>query len=76
MEIVLIATTKSNPINYDNDLVVDSGGSHHMMGDVEKLLEMEEYKGTQFVVTSNNSKLPTIHVGDLVIVLSFSRNQV
>ncbi|KAK3041270.1 hypothetical protein RJ639_001372 [Escallonia herrerae] len=57
----------SNRINYEKDWIVDSGCSNHMTGDVEKLQNLSDYKGSRVVVTANNSKLPIAHVGSAIV---------
>ena len=65
-ELAFTATT-ANQINYEDDWIVDSGCSNHMTGDMEKLQNLSEYKGSRVVVTANNSKLPIAHIGSTII---------
>ncbi|KAK3023347.1 hypothetical protein RJ639_042745, partial [Escallonia herrerae] len=66
----------SNRINYEKDWIVDSGCSNHMTGDVEKLQNFSDYKGSRVVVTANNSKLPIAHVGSAIVFPQSSDDEV
>ncbi|KAK2997760.1 hypothetical protein RJ639_024907 [Escallonia herrerae] len=66
----------SNRINYEKDWIVDSGCSNHMTGDVEKLQNLSDYKGSRVVVTANNSKLPIAHVGSAIVSPQSSDDEV
>ncbi|KAL8132396.1 hypothetical protein AgCh_008045 [Apium graveolens] len=63
----LALTVTTNQIDYENDWIVDSGYSNHMTGDVNKLKNLTEYKGSRVVLTTDNSKLPIAHIGDLTV---------
>ena len=63
-------------INYQEDLIVDSGCSNHMIGDKNKLQSMNEYKGDQVVVMANDSKMSITHIGNTLIAPRFSLHQV
>ena len=65
-EIDLITTT-SDRIDCENDWIIDSGGLNHMTGDKEKLQNLLEYKGSRVVVTTNKSKMPISHIGNIVV---------
>ncbi|XP_062079284.1 uncharacterized protein LOC133783653 [Humulus lupulus] len=71
-----LAVTVPRPIDYNNDWIIDSGRSNHMIGDKEKLQRMTEYKGGRVVVTTNNSRLPIAHIGKTKIVPRFNTNEV
>ena len=62
-EVALAVVPKEEKINYRSDWIIDSGCSNHMTGDVQKLEDLEKYKGNQVIVTANNSKLPIRYVG-------------
>ncbi|KAK3009190.1 hypothetical protein RJ639_013530 [Escallonia herrerae] len=66
----------SNRINYEKDWIVDSGCSNHMTGDVEKLQNLSDYKGSRVVVTAYNSKLPIAHVGSAIVSPQSSDDEV
>ncbi|KAL8132583.1 hypothetical protein AgCh_008166 [Apium graveolens] len=63
----LALTVTTNQIDYENDYIVDSGCSNHMIGDVNKLKTLTEYKGSRVIVTADNSKLLIAHIGDLTV---------
>lgn len=65
----------SKHINYENDWVIDSGCSNHMIGDKEKLQNVSLYKGNHVVVTADNSKLLIAHIGKTVVSLQCIANQ-
>jgi len=66
-EELAIKATTSKQVEYEKDWIVDSGCSNHMTGDKEKLQNLSEYKGSRVVVTTNNSKLPIAHIGNMVV---------
>ncbi|KAK2980732.1 hypothetical protein RJ640_011712 [Escallonia rubra] len=66
----------SNQINYEKDWIVDSGCSNHMTGDMEKLQNLSDYKGSRVVVTANNSKLPIAHVASAAVSPQSSDDEV
>ncbi|KAF2296638.1 hypothetical protein GH714_000798 [Hevea brasiliensis] len=72
-ELALTVTT-SEQIDYNNDWIIDSSYSNHMIGDKEKLQDLSEYKGSRVVVTANNSKLPIAHVHKTVVSPQYSAN--
>lgn len=59
-------------IDYVNNQIIDSGCSNHMIGDIKKLEDLEQYKESQVIVTTNNSKLPIIYICKTRIYPSFS----
>ncbi|XVE71066.1 hypothetical protein DITRI_Ditri10aG0120300 [Diplodiscus trichospermus] len=65
-ELVLMATIP-RPVDYNNDLIVDSGCSNYMTEDKEKLQNITEYKSGRVVLTTNNSRLPISHIGKTII---------
>ena len=65
-ELAFKATT-SKQVDYEKNWIVDSGCSTHMTGGKEKLKNLSEYKGSQVVVTANNSKLPIAHIDNTVV---------
>ena len=75
-ESALVAMAKPGAINYEQDWIVDSGCSHHMTGDMNKLYDMAKYNGNQVVVTANNSRLPITHVGESVIVPRYNPQKI
>ncbi|GMI95080.1 hypothetical protein HRI_003177300 [Hibiscus trionum] len=66
-EDLALTATMLDKIDYENDWIIDSGCSNHMIGDKEKLQNLSEYKGSRVVVTTNNSKLTIAHVGNIVV---------
>ncbi|KAH7843449.1 hypothetical protein Vadar_016775 [Vaccinium darrowii] len=75
-ETALAAVPNRGAINYNDDWIVDSGCSNHMIGDKKKLSNLSAYKGDRVVVTANNSKLPITHIGKTVINPRFSPSEV
>ncbi|KAH7863291.1 hypothetical protein Vadar_015792 [Vaccinium darrowii] len=75
-ETALAAVPNRGAINYNDDWIVDSGYSNHMTGDKKKLSNLSAYKGDRVVVTTNNSRLPTTHIGKTVINPRFSPSEV
>ncbi|KAF7821793.1 ABC transporter C family member 10-like [Senna tora] len=71
-EVALVSVNNSG--NYEEDWIIDSGCSNHMMSDRGKLSALEEYKGGQVVVTSKNSRLPIAHVGSTTVVSDIVRS--
>nr|KAJ0218457.1 hypothetical protein LSAT_V11C300142320 [Lactuca sativa] len=57
-------------INYENDWIIDSGCSNHMTGDQNKLQDVNEYKGSRMVLTTNNVRLPIAQIGKTTIMPS------
>ena len=47
-----------------------------MTGDVEKLKNLSDHKGSRVVVTANNSKLPIAHIGSTIVSPQSSDNNV
>ncbi|XP_057518481.1 uncharacterized protein LOC130799401 [Amaranthus tricolor] len=67
-EVVLAVVPKEEKINYRSDWIIDSGCSNYMTRDVQKLEDLEKYKGNQVIATANNSKLPIRYVGKTKVI--------
>ncbi|KAG5615697.1 hypothetical protein H5410_015521 [Solanum commersonii] len=74
-EDLALKTTISKSIDHENDWIVDSGCANHMTGDKQKLQSPSVYKGSQVVVTTNDSRLPIAHIGKTAISLQHRTNQ-
>lgn len=71
-EAITLITVRDN----NDDWIVDSSCSNHMVGDKDKLSNMFKYKGRRVVVTINNLKLSITYVGQTVIMSRFGSQQV
>jgi len=68
--------TSNKSINYHDDWIMDSGCSNHMIGDMNKLQSMIEYKEDQVVVMANNFEMSITHIGITIIARRFSLHKV
>ncbi|KAJ0098856.1 hypothetical protein Patl1_21563 [Pistacia atlantica] len=74
-EELALTTTIPGRIDYENDWIVDSGCSNHMMGDRQKLQNLSEYKGNRVVVIADNLRLPITHIGKTIVTPRYNPNQ-
>jgi len=68
--------TSNKSINYQDDLIVDSGCLNHMIGDMNKLQNMTEYKEDRVVMMEIGFKMPIAHICNYFIAPQFSLHHV
>lgn len=71
-----LVTVSDKSINYNDDWIVDSGCSNHMIGDKGKLSSMSKYNGERVVVIANNSRLLITHIGKTMVVPRYNARRV
>lgn len=76
IEEMALITVSDKFINYEEDLIVDTGCSNHKTGDKDKLANLTEYKASCVVVTASNSRLAISHVGQTKITPRFKSEEV
>lgn len=67
--------TTTDESNKLDEWIVDSGCSNHMTGEKKRLQDPVKYEGSRVVVIADNSKLPIVHIGDVVFSLKESNHE-